>query len=96
MDHSESENTTTEKMYKGVGDVFMSYLKRFEDYDKENEETNKDTINDLSKLSGSLGYMAQVHAGLAKAYDHEKRLAEIEDILKNKSSDTEKPKVWGK
>jgi len=96
LDHSESENTTTEKMYKGVGDVFMSYLKRFEDYDKENEETNKETINDLSKLSGSLGYMAQVHAGLAKAYDHEKRLAEIEDILKNKSSDTEKPKVWGK
>jgi len=96
LDHSESENTTTEKMYKGVGDVFMAYLKRFEEYDKENTETNKDTINDLSKLSGSLGYMAQVHAGLAKAYDHEKRLAEIEDILKNKSSDTEKPKVWGK
>ncbi len=96
MDYSEADNTTTEKMYKGVGDVFMAYLKRFEDYDKENTDTNKDTINDLSKLSGSLGYMAQVHAGLAKAYDHEKRLAEIEDILKNKSSDTEKPKVWGK
>jgi len=96
LDYSESDNTTTEKMYKGVGDVFMAYLKRFEDYDKENTDTNKDTINDLSKLSGSLGYMAQVHAGLAKAYDHEKRLAEIEDILKNKSSDTEKPKVWGK
>jgi len=96
LDYSEADNTTTEKMYKGVGDVFMAYLKRFEDYDKENTDTNKDTINDLSKLSGSLGYMAQVHAGLAKAYDHEKRLAEIEDILKNKSSDTEKPKVWGK
>ena len=96
MDYSETDNTTTEKMYKGVGDVFMAYLKRFEEYDKENTDTNKDTINDLSKLSGSLGYMAQVHAGLAKAYDHEKRLAEIEDILKNKSSDTEKPKVWGK
>jgi len=96
LDYSETDNTTTEKMYKGVGDVFMAYLKRFEEYDKENTDTNKDTINDLSKLSGSLGYMAQVHAGLAKAYDHEKRLAEIEDILKNKSSDTEKPKVWGK
>lgn len=96
MDYSESENTTTEKMYKGVGDVFMAYLKRFVDYDKENKETNKETINDLSKLSGSLGYMAQVHAGLAKAYDHEKRLKEIEEILKNKSSGAEKPKVWGK
>jgi hypothetical protein len=83
-------------MYKGVGDVFMAYLKRFEKYNKENKETDKETINDLSKLSGSLGYMAQVHAGLAKAYDHEKRLAEIEDILKNNSTDIEKPKVWGK
>ena len=96
MDHSKSSINTTEKMYKGVGDVFMSYLKRFEKYNKENKETNKETINDLSKLSGSLGYMAQVHAGLAKAYDHEKRLAEIEEILKNKSSDVVKPKVWGK
>ena len=74
----------------------MSYLKRFEKYNKENKETNKEIINDLSKLSGSLGYMAQVHAGLAKAYDHEKRLAEIEEILKNNSSDVVKPKVWGK
>jgi hypothetical protein len=81
-------------MYKGVGDVFMSYLKRFEKYNKENPNTDKETINDLSKISGSLGYMAQVHAGLAKAYDHEKRLAEIEKKLESNS--TEKPKVWGK
>lgn len=96
MSSSKSSINTTEKMYKGVGDVFMAYLKRFEKYNKENKETDKETINDLSKLSGSLGYMAQVHAGLAKAYDHEKRLAEIEDILKNNSTDIEKPKVWGK
>jgi len=81
-------------MYKGVGDVFMSYLKRFEEYNKENQNTDKETINDLSKISGSLGYMAQVHAGLAKAYDHEKRLAEIEKKLESNS--TEKPKIWGK
>jgi len=87
---SYSESDTTEKMYKGVGDVFMSYLKRFDDYNKENQETTKETINDLSKISGSLGYMAQVHAGLAKAYDHEKRLAKLE----NDSS--KKPTVWGK
>ncbi len=72
----------------------MAYLKRFQKYNKENKETNKDTINDLSKLSGSLGYMAQVHAGLAKAYDHEKRLAEIEKKLESNSE--EKPVVWGK
>ncbi len=72
----------------------MSYLKRFEEYNKENSNTDKETINDLSKISGSLGYMAQVHAGLAKAYDHEKRLAEIEKKLESNSE--EKPKVWGK
>jgi len=81
-------------MYKGVGDVFMSYLERFEKYNKDNQNTDKETINDLSKISGSLGYMAQVHAGLAKAYDHEKRLAEIEKKLESNSE--EKPKVWGK
>ena len=72
----------------------MSYLKRFEEYNKKNKETDKETINDLSKISGSLGYMAQVHAGLAKAYDHEKRLAQIEKKLENNSN--EQPVVWGK
>jgi len=72
----------------------MSYLERFEKYNKDNQNTDKETINDLSKISGSLGYMAQVHAGLAKAYDHEKRLAEIEKKLESNSE--EKPKVWGK
>lgn len=72
----------------------MSYLERFEKYNKDNPNTDKETINDLSKISGSLGYMAQVHAGLAKAYDHEKRLAEIEKKLESNSE--EKPKVWGK
>lgn len=91
---SSSNSDTTEKMYKGVGDVFMSYLKRFEEYNKKNKETDKETINDLSKISGSLGYMAQVHAGLAKAYDHEKRLAEIEKKLEGNSE--KKPVVWGK
>ena len=71
----------------------MAYLKRFEEYNKENQETTKETINDLSKISGSLGYMAQVHAGLAKAYDYEKRLAEIEKKLENNPS--KKPTVWG-
>ena len=91
---SYSDSNTTEKMYKGVGDVFMAYLKRFENYNKENQETTKETINDLSKISGSLGYMAQVHAGLAKAYDHEKRLLEVEKKLQKDSED--KPKIWGK
>jgi hypothetical protein len=94
LDYPDTDKNTTEKMYNGVGYVFMSYLERFEKYNKENAETSKETINDLSKLSGSLGYMAQVHAGLAKAYDHEKRLAEIEKKLE--SNDSDKPTVWGK
>ncbi|KKL67038.1 hypothetical protein LCGC14_2138990, partial [marine sediment metagenome] len=28
-----------------------------------------------------IGYMAQVHSGLAKAYQHERRLADIEKRL---------------
>ncbi len=82
-------------MYKAVGEVFLEYKKLFDEYIK-GGDVSKEKITDLGKISGSMGYMAQVHAGLAKAYDHEKRLAEIEEILKNKSSDVEKPKMWGK
>lgn len=92
MDYTDEDKNTTEKMYKGVGKVFVTYLKRFEEYDKENKETDKETINNLSKISGSLGYMAQVHAGLAKAYDHENRLAEIEKKLENSSE--KNPAAW--
>ncbi len=80
-------------MYKGVGEVFLEYKKLFDDYIK-GEDISKEKIADLSKISGSMGYMAQVHAGLAKAYDHEKRLAEIEKKLE--SNLEKKPIVWGK
>jgi len=90
---SSSDSNTTEKMYQGVGEVFLEYKKLFDDYIK-GEDISKEKIADLSKISGSMGYMAQVHAGLAKAYDHEKRLAEIEKKLKGNSE--EKPVVWGK
>jgi len=90
---SHSNSNTTEKMYKSVGEVFLEYKKLFDDYIK-GEDIPKEKITDLSKISGSMGYMAQVHAGLAKAYDHEKRLAEIENKLENNSK--EKPVVWGK
>jgi hypothetical protein len=80
-------------MYKGVGEVFLEYKKLFDNYIK-GEDISKEKITDLSKISGSMGYMAQVHAGLAKAYDHEKRLAEIEKKLESNSE--KKPKIWGK
>ena len=85
MDYTDTDNTT-EKMYKSVGEVFLAYKKLFDDYIK-GEDISKEKITDLSKISGSMGYMAQVHAGLAKAYDHEKRLAEIEKKLENNSKD---------
>ncbi len=55
--------------------------KRFINYEKDNDESST-TLDYLTKLSGSIGYMAQVHSGLAKAYQHEKRLADIEKQLK--------------
>ena len=54
--------------------------KRFINYEKDNDESSA-TLDYLTKLSGSIGYMAQVHSGLAKAYQHEKRLADIEKKL---------------
>ena len=78
MDPALLEENIIKKMYDGMGNVFEDYLKRFKAYSKENDENSKETINILSKISGSLGYIGQVHASLAKAYEHEKRLLELE------------------
>lgn len=92
MDSVQPEKLETEKMYEGVIQIFQRLHKRFITFEKENENDNSPTTLDyLTKLGGSIGYMAQVHSGLAKAYQHEKRLADIEkklekippEILKN-------------
>ena len=67
----------TEKMYEGVIQIFERLLKRFIKFEKQDDESQA-TLDYLTKLAGSLGYMAQVHSGLAKAYQHEKRLADLE------------------
>ncbi len=67
----------TEKMYEGVIQIFERLLKRFIKYEKQDDDSQA-TLDYLTKLAGSLGYMAQVHSGLAKAYQHEKRLADLE------------------
>ena len=77
MDSAKPDKLETEKMYEGVIQIFERLHKRFIDFEKENDNSST-TIDYLSKLSGSVGYMAQVHSGLAKAYQHEKRLADIE------------------
>ena len=82
MENNKPEKLETEKMYEGVIQIFERLHKRFITYEKENESDNSQpTLDYLTKLGGSIGYMAQVHSGLAKAYQHEKRLADIEKRL---------------
>ena len=73
----EPDKLDTEKMYEGVIQIFERLLKRFITYEKQDDDSQA-TLDYLTKLAGSLGYMAQVHSGLAKAYQHEKRLADLE------------------
>lgn len=82
MENNKPEKLETEKMYEGVIQIFERLHKRFITYEKENEDDNSQPVLDyLTKLGGSIGYMAQVHSGLAKAYQHERRLADIEKRL---------------
>ena len=79
---STPEKLETEKMYEGVIQIFERLHKRFIDYEKTNQEDqSQSSLDYLTKLAGSIGYMAQVHSGLAKAYKHEKILADIEKKL---------------
>ena len=74
------EKLETEKMYEGVIQIFEKLHKRFINYEKDSDDSS-DTLDYLTKLGGSIGYMAQVHSGLAKAYQHEKKLSDIEKKL---------------
>lgn len=79
MDSVQPDKLDTEKMYEGVIQIFERLLDRFIKYDKSNsDDESTSTLDYLTKLSGSIGYAAQVHSGLAKAYQHEKRLADLE------------------
>ena len=70
----------TEKMYEGVIQIFERLHSRFIKYEKQDDDSQS-SLDYLTKLAGSIGYMAQVHSGLAKSYQHEKRLADIEKKL---------------
>ena len=80
MDSVQPEKLATEKMYEGIIQMFERLHKRFIDYEKDNDDSSA-TLDYLTKLNGAIGYMAQVHSGLAKAYQHEKRLSDIEKKL---------------
>jgi len=45
---------------------------------KKKDDDSQASLDYLTKLTGSIGYIAQVHSGLAKAYQHERRLADLE------------------
>ena len=77
---STPDKLDTEKMYEGVIQIFERLHKRFIDYEKGDDDSQA-SLDYLTKLAGSIGYMAQVHSGLAKSYQHEKRLAQIEKKL---------------
>ena len=73
------DKTETEKVYEGNVQIHERLMKRFIDFDKANEKnTDSKTMDYLIKLAGSIGYSQQVHAGLVKAYQHEKRLKDLE------------------
>ena len=74
---SHPDKLDTEKMYEGIIQIFERLHKRFISYEKQDDDSQS-SLDYLTKLAGSLGYMAQVHSGLAKAYQHEKRLADLE------------------
>ena len=78
------DKTETEKVYEGNVQIHERLLKRFIAFDKANEKDVSPVIMDyLIKLAGAIGYSQQVHAGLVKAYQHEKRLIDIEKKLAN-------------
>lgn len=74
---TQPDKLDTEKMYEGIIQIFERLHKRFVKYEKQDDDSQS-SLDYLTKLAGSLGYMAQVHSGLAKAYQHEKRLADLE------------------
>ncbi len=66
-------------MCDGLEKAFKLTLIRFETYDKENKDnTSKEIVNILTKLTGTLSYISQTSNSLVKSGDYEARLAEIE------------------
>lgn len=83
-DHAK-DHDLTESMYNDIGKLFESLKKKYKEIEKEIDDPDiigkSVKLDYLLKFAGSMGYTAQVHAGLAKAYHQEKRLTEIEKRL---------------
>lgn len=70
----------SEKISNGVKHVQKVLLKRFKTLEKTKSVTPAD-LDTLVKLGNAIGYMSQVHGGLAKTVEHEKRIIDIEKAI---------------
>lgn len=99
-------------IYSGIEYTYKILLKHFKEIEKTNKqiEKNKDytwkekrvakmeNLVAIQKLSGSLGFLAQVRGQMAKTVEFDDRLAKIEKKL-NMKEDEDKVKNhpdWGK
>jgi len=79
------DHQLTEKMYHDIADLFDAQVKIYKILVNETPDediTGKSVKLDyMLKFAASCGYVAQVHAGLSKAYHLENTLADIQKRL---------------
>ena len=80
MDSVDIENDT-ERLFDGVTNVFDTLLTKYNKLIETADLDNTTNMDYALKIAGAIGYQAQVHASLAKAYKQEKRLSDIENKL---------------
>ncbi len=62
--------------------IFDRLSKRFMKYESTNNDSES-TVDYLTKLAGSIGYMGQINGAIHKSFKFERRLKAIEYKLKN-------------
>ena len=65
--------------------IFNRLSKRFMKYEGNNDDSVP-TVDYLTKLAGSIGYMAQINGGIHKSFKQEKRLKVLEEKIKSNLS----------
>jgi len=88
LSKKDKENIDSKVILEGVDYIHASRMKRYkelEDASNKIKSVKKKKEYDklLAQLSGTIGYMAQVHGALVKSVDHEKRIKEIEERIKD-------------
>jgi len=62
--------------------IFDRLSERFMKYENQND-TSESTIDYLTKLAGSIGYMGQINGAIHKSFKVTKRIAALEERVKN-------------